>query len=341
MLKRLALFLTGMFSMVLLLEVGFRFLPVSTATDTGYHVHPRILTYPPFHRFTLATGWDLKNPQVHVANNYGFLAGRAFAYEPAAIALIGDSFVEANMLPLERRLASQLESRLAGRPVYAMGGPGSSLLDYAERAEFAARQFGIRRFLIVLERGDIRQALCGSGNVHGPCMDPVSVRQQVELQPAPGLFKRVARESALAQYVFSQLKFSSAKFFESLIRFPNVDQAPIGGTAQPAATVFEPVIRAFFERLATIDGGSFVLVIDADRGNFQGGRPATFPELGLFAEIAKAHGAIVVDPTARFRNFVSKTSKILEVGPYDRHWNPDAVQLVAADIAEQVPADWR
>lgn len=341
MLKRFALFLTGMISMALMLEVVFRFLPVSTATDTGYHIQPRILTYPPDHHFRIATGWDLKNPQVHVANNYGFLAVRTFTFDPAAIALIGDSFVEANMLPVDQRLAAQLEAGLAGRPVYAMGGPGSSLLDYAERAEFAARQFGIRRFVFVLERGDIRQAFCGSGNVHGPCMDPISGRQRVDLQPAPGVFKRVARESALAQYVFSQLRFSSAKFLEILLRLPNTSPVRTDGPVQLAAPAVEPVIRAFFERLGTIDGGSFVFVIDADRANLQGGQPATFPELGLLVDIAKAQGAVVVDPTVRFRSFVSETRKILEMGPYDRHWNPDAVRLVAAGIAEQVPAAWR
>ena len=62
------------------MEGGLRLLPVSTATHTGYYIHPHILTYPPNHRFTTSSGWDLRNPVQQRANNYGFLTSRAVSY---------------------------------------------------------------------------------------------------------------------------------------------------------------------------------------------------------------------------------------------------------------------
>jgi len=64
---------------------------------------------------------------------------------------------------------AQLERELSGRPVYTMGSPGSSLLDYAERMRFAHDRFGIVDFVLLVERGDVRQALCGS-NKHPRAM---------------------------------------------------------------------------------------------------------------------------------------------------------------------------
>lgn len=54
-----------------------------------------------------------------------------------------------------------------------MGGPGSSFLDYAVRLRWAYEEFGVRDFVLFMEQGDLRQALCGSGNVHAACLGKV------------------------------------------------------------------------------------------------------------------------------------------------------------------------
>ena len=156
-------------------------LPVSTATDSGYYQDPMILNYPAEHRWQVSTGWDLHNPQRMHANNLGFAAEIDFLPNPQAIALIGDSYVEASMLAPEYRPAARLAAHLAADarhaapgeiiPVYALGGPGSALLDYAERMRFAQHRLGLRDFVLLLEPGDIRQSLCGSGNVHAACLE--------------------------------------------------------------------------------------------------------------------------------------------------------------------------
>ncbi len=120
--RNLMRFLGGVILALLALELVFRFLPVSSATRTGYHIHPYIISYPPNHRFTTATGWDLKNAHSHKANNYGFLAERDFSYAPEALGLVGDSFVEANMLPARDRLASQLELNRPGFTRHSVAG---------------------------------------------------------------------------------------------------------------------------------------------------------------------------------------------------------------------------
>ena len=330
--KQIPLFLTGVLLILACLEIVFRLLPVSTATRTGYHIHPQILTYPPHHCFTVSTGWDLKNAQRHCANNQGFLSRNDFSPDREAIALIGDSFVEANMLPAAERLETQLENRLAGRKVYSMGGPGSSLLDYAQRAEYAAGQFGLKTFIFILERGDIKQVLCGSGNIHGPCLDAKSLEARIELQPQPGQLKQFARESALAQYVFSQLRFDIAKTLSRLQRSGKTSTSSLPADL-PGATS-EKIVATFLERIKRIPDARFIFLIDADRASINAGKvPKPGPDLEAFKAAIQSVGAVVIEPDAAFRDAVTRTGRALEVGPYDRHWNIQAMAIVADELA--------
>jgi hypothetical protein len=328
-------FATGVLAVLMLLEIIFRLLPVSTATRSGYYIRPLIITYPAHHCFTAATGWDLKNAQHNCANNYGFLADRDFVRDPQAIALIGDSFVEANMLPASQRLGAQLQAMLPGQVVYAMGGPGSSLLDYAERAKFAAEEFGIRRFVFIIERGDIEQVFCGSGNIHGPCLDARTLEPRTELQAPPGTLKRILRESALAQYVFSQIRFDISRAISNPFR-PAVEKSALARKNLPLAAS-ERVIATFFGRLSTIEGVRFMFLIDADRAHLFDTRVNDREDLKALRRAAEELGGAVIDPAPFFRRFVVDSGIALEVGPYDRHWNGKAVQLIAGLIAQHLP----
>src|SRR6476620_6028405 len=154
--RAFACFVLGVLSLAIGLEIFFRIVPVSTTTDVGYHTDPFIVTYRPRLEFRIATGWDLRNAHSYRSNNYGYLTRRDFVQDSTAVALVGDSYVEASMLPEEERLGPQLEGVLRGRPVYALGGPGSNLLDYAERIRVAAETFQIRDFVVLVEVGDVR-----------------------------------------------------------------------------------------------------------------------------------------------------------------------------------------
>ncbi len=333
--KRFVLFCLGIFATLLTLEVAFRALPVSTATRTGYYVHPQIITYPPHSCFTAATGWDLKNPQRNCANNDGFVAGREFLRNEKAIALIGDSFVEASMLPPEKRLAKQLEEKLTDMPVYALGGPGSNLLDYAERARFAAERYGIRTFVFVLERGDIKQALCGSGNIHGPCIDAETLAMSVELQTEAGVLKRFARESALAQYIFSQIRVNTGKLRSQLFQKTTSTTHRQGMQEPLKSKIAQRIVSAFHEKLMPIGPARYLFLIDADRANLESGARATdVVELQALTTAIQALGGILVDPTDAFRSHVASTGRKLEVGPYDRHWNAEAISLLSLLISD-------
>lgn len=332
--RKLLRFLGGVILALLALELVFRLLPVSTATRTGYHIHPYIISYPPNHRFTTATGWDLKNAQRHKANNYGFLADRDFSYAPEALGLVGDSFVEANMLPARDRLASQLESMLGGRPVYALGGPGSSLLDYAERIRFAHETFGISEFVVVLERGDIRQALCDSGHNHGPCLDPKSLELRIELQADADWTKRLFRESALAQFLFSQLKLNLGASIRKIRGLQTESRPPVGKVHGEEA-IASAISETFFRRVDGKTPIKIIFLLDVDRTRLFDEAVQHESGLEVFQDYARRKEMRIVSPLIAFREYRKNSGLILEVGPYDAHWNRDAIKMVAALLSAE------
>lgn len=340
MVRKFSLWLTGMAGFLLLLEILFRILPVSTSTETGYYIDPLILSYPPHHHWTTSTGWDLRNAQRLESNNFGYVANRDFDRNEQAVALIGDSFIEASMLAATDQPGAQLERAMGSQPVFAMGNPGTALLDYAERIRFANEKFGVRDFVVLMERGDVKQSLCGSGNINGPCLDAKTLAPGIEKLAPPGTAKRIFRHSALAQYLFSQLKLSPQKLWQQVSRPSHgVELAPRGmghrdsvTPSKEATAVVDAVTNAFFERIKPHVTGRLVIVIDSDRSALFNGQLKPDPLRARFIQLARAAGTIVIDTEPIFQDHFARSVLKLDVGPYDGHLNPLGISLIAQAV---------
>lgn len=354
MLRPLAPAMLGLLIMLGLAELACRVLPVSTATLTGYYADPMIVGYPPQHRWWVSSGWDLRNARVLRANNLGFVAAQDFVPGSGAIGLIGDSYVEAGMLDLLDRPAARLQVHLTGqRPVYALGGPGSSLLDYAERMRFAQQKLGLHDFIVLMEAGDVRQALCGSGNVHGACLDPRTLQPHTETLPPPSTAKRLLRHSALAQYLVGQLKVDGRRLWAQLWHGGTAAEgparvstppppAPPGLSAAQQAMV-SAVAGRFFEQAQTLGLNRLLLVVDGRRDADALAQPpgegsAVMRERDAFINLARACGLRVVDLQDSFRAHWASGSRLaLQVSPQDGHLNPLGVDLLAQAAARAWP----
>lgn len=345
MLRTAGYFLLGVLCLLVGAELLLRLLPVSTATATGYYIDPLIRTSPPGYTIKAATGWDLRNAQTLRTNNFGFVADRDFVRDDRAVALIGDSFVEAAMLPAEDRPGAQLERDLPSRPVYAMGSPGTNLLDYAESIRVASQKLGVRDFVVMLERFDVRQAFCGSGNVAAVCLDQDTLAAKTVTKPQPGTIKQILRHSALAQYAFSQLKLDPSRLVAQIVKQarpdgPDASHAP----AAPAAPRDDPqklavVIKTFFERIRPYRGGRLVMVLDSDRGTLAAEKAQTLdPGRAQFIAAARAEGAIVIDTEPLFLEHFARSELKLDVGPYDGHLNPLGIAIAMQAAAKALRA---
>jgi hypothetical protein len=342
--RRFAWMLIGLLSLLVAAELLCRLLPVSSSTETGYYLNSKILSYPPHHAWRAATGWDLRNAQLLRSNNQGFAAGRDFKPGEDAVALVGDSYVEASMLPAADRPGAQLERALGGRPVYAMGSPGTALLDYAERIRWAHEAFGVRDAVVFMEAGDVRQSLCGSGNVNSECLDAKTFAPRSEPLPPPSTAKRWLRRSALAQYLFSQLKLSPDRLWEQARQQSRPAQGHDVGAAASAAprrtaapadlALVDKVAAEFFNRVRPHVPGRLILVVDAPRAAIARGEDPPDAERQHFIALARQAGAQVIDGADLYRAHFRQSGLSLNVGPYDGHLNPLGVRLLTAAAAE-------
>lgn len=337
----------GVLACVLALEVVLRLLPVSTATATGYPFDPDILAYPAHHRWTVSTGWDLRNPQHLRSNNLGFVGDADFVPDAGALALIGDSYVEASMLDARHRPAAQLQARLGPRrAVYGMGTPGTALLDYAQRVRFASERLSVRDFVVWLEGGDARQALCGSGNVVSRCLDPQTLAPTIQRRPPPPALQRWLRHSALAQYVFSQLKVDWRRLAVAAITrtTPEVEASTAPPRAAPvseraierARAVADAAVDQFFRDVAPYLDGQLLFVVDGRRDGPPAQPTLADAERRFMIERLRWHGADVVDMEPVYAQHAARSGWSLEVGPYDRHLNARGVALVMDRVTERL-----
>jgi len=334
--KRLLFFVLGCLTALVSAELFLQALPVSTSTKTDYYISPNILTNPPNHAWNMATGWDLRDVQPMHSNNMGFAAEHDFVAGSDAIALVGDSYVEAAMLATEDRPAEQLQKALGGHTVYAMGGPGSSLLDYAERIQWAHHTLGIKNFVVLMEHVDASQALCGSGNVHARCLRPETLEPTIERRPPSGPLKSLLRASALAQYLNSQLKFSAARLRSpEFWRSGAPPEAKTKNATVPEKSTLEPrklavidaAINAFFKEIDALNGIRVVFVIDMNRRNLEAG--AHHPDEGYHVtERLRAHGYAVVQGEPLYREHFRHSNLRLEMGPHDQHLNKIGIALL-------------
>jgi hypothetical protein len=346
--RGIGLFIGAVVATLVAAEFLFRLLPVSTATLSGYYFDEDILTYPAHHEWRISTGWDLKNPQALRSNNLGFAADRDFHRAARALALIGDSYVEASMLAPEERPGAQLQAALGDqRVVFAMGTPGTALLDYAQRIRFASETLGVRDFVVWIEAGDARQSLCGSGNVVSRCLDRETLEPRVERRPPPSSWHRLARHSALAQYVFAQLKVDPNRLVdatftritpEATAKSTAADnRRSIAGTRTlPARSrrAVDAVVGQFLREIAPHRNGRLLIVVDGRRGAraAAGPDPLQLERQYLLAKLREA-GLEVLDLEPLYARHAADSRLSLEVGPYDRHLNALGVRLVVGAIA--------
>lgn len=338
MLNRLLVIFSTALGLLVFLELIFRVLPVSTSTETGYYLDADILNYPAGHEWVMSTGWDLRNSQRLRANNLGFAAHRDFIANSRAIALIGDSFVESSMLAERERPGYQLESALGGRPVYPMGGPGSSLLDYANRIRFAKDRLQVRDMVVFLEPGDLRQAICGSGNVHSACLAPGTLAPREERQLPASWLKRAFRHSAVAQYLASQLKVQPQQALTALAKLSSSKATPRKGPSVLAPAEIQIVLKEFFGRLGSAQTyGRMLFVVDGQHD--QSDPPLTLElqaERVAFIEAARQWGAVVLDAEEAYRRHRVASIRSVNVGPYDRHLNALGVRILFGAVAGQL-----
>lgn len=148
-------------------------------------------------------------------NNYGFVSDQTYVPEAQTPlhAVIGDSYVEALMVPypetLQARLAEAVKDK--GR-VYAFAASGTGLAQYLAWARFARDTFHPQSMTFVIIGNDFSESLSErerSPGVHSFAKGPDGHARMLLTEYEPSLVRRIVRHSALAMYLVTQAKVTS------------------------------------------------------------------------------------------------------------------------------------
>jgi hypothetical protein len=266
-------------------EILLRFLPV----QSGLRSHPVNAENPVFHftperDVTFSRGWKFDMVNYRRVNNAGWVNDQNYRKddETPLLAVVGDSYIEALMVPYAKTLYGRLAKNLEGRlRVYSFGASGAPLSQYLIWARYAVREYGARAVVINIVGNDFDQSHMAYNTgpewwVYVPEADGNLNLQLVEYRP--GWLRSIVSNSSLARYLFFNLQLGDAWrqirsfFFGS----PAIAAPPYAGNTAAEAdsarvSVSLAVIDAVFRDLPAIIG------LPPDRVLFTPGR---FPLFG-------------------------------------------------------------
>jgi hypothetical protein len=136
---------------------------------------------------------------------------------PPLVAVVGDSYIEAQMVAYPRTLQGRLAAALKDKfRVYSFAGSGAPLSQYLIWAGYAAKEFGAKAVVVNVVGNDFDESL--SAYKLGPgfwqyAPDAAGVLR-LKLDPHhPGTLISLARHSALARYLIINLGIQNSLLF--------------------------------------------------------------------------------------------------------------------------------
>lgn len=321
---------------LLLAEGILRFLPVHTGLrEAAVNAEDPVLHFEPNREFTYSKGWSLALARTGRTNNVGYVNDQDYA--PGGprplIAVIGDSFIEAQMVAQRDTLQGRLQRHLAGQArVYSFGASGAALSQYLAFASHAREIYEPDGYVFVIIANDFDESLMAYGmraGFHQFRKNSDASLDLVRNDYEPSTPRILARQSALARYLVLDLEVQRV-----LTLFRDRGKEYVGNTAAAMSAErladSEAVVDAFFERLPDATGvpaSRVLFLVDGMRPQLYDGTTLARAEDSYwgrmrrtFITAANDHGAHVVDLQTRFIEEHQSTGERFEFS-IDNHWS--------------------
>jgi hypothetical protein len=342
-------------------EVALRFLPVPTGLRSlPVNSANPVLSFEPNRPFAYSIGWNFHTAVRGRVNNAGFVNDQDYAKSgPPLIAVIGDSFIEAQMVPYPETLQARLAAALAGTfRVYSFAASGAPLSQYLIFAGHAVRDYGARAVVINVVGNDFDESLAAYKNGPGFWLYARDADGALRLrltEHQPGALTSLARHSALVRYAFLNLRvghatsnlrdwfatLSASKPRDSGKPPPPPERTYAGNTdastAPQRVTDSLAALDAFFRDVPDRVGLPPERVLFTLDGFRYAGHVKPDSYFGLmrraFMEKAQAHGYEVIDMDTRFIPRHARTGESFEFFD-DNHWNSIGHGIAAEAVLE-------
>jgi hypothetical protein len=324
-----------------LAEIVLRFLPVNGGLmAAAVNERSPVFHFAPNRRITWSRDWNFSVVNQIRVNNAGYVNDQDYdaADQRPLCAVVGDSFVEASMVPYAETLHGRLAKAFAPQArVYSFAASGAPLSQYVIWAREARERWRAQALAIVVAANDWDESLAvykmGPGFHHyveGPGGSLVLRR----FEHQPSWWRQLVRGSALGRYLFFNLQVQEGlpMLFgarPALVR-PAHAQEYVGNTRAAADKArldrSKAATQAFLRDLVALAGWApdrVVFVIDGIRYPSSSAvvLSSYFVEMRTyFMNEARRAGFEVVDMDTHFFARFQAEGKRFEF-PTDGHWN--------------------
>jgi hypothetical protein len=198
-------------------EMVLRLLPVASSLRT-LAVTPQspVFRFTPNRDFVYSRDWDFILTNRGRVNNAGFVNNQDYRKDDPVplLAVVGDSMIEASMVPYPHTLQGRLAKALEGKTrVYSFAASGAPLSQYLIWARHAVQDYGAQALLINVVGNDFDESHSAYATRPGFWHYVPDTNQQLNLrlfEYRPSLLGRVAVSSALGRYVIFNLQAGAA-----------------------------------------------------------------------------------------------------------------------------------
>jgi hypothetical protein len=345
--------LIGVLAPLALAEIVLRFLPVSEGLmAVPVNADNPVFRFTPNRHVTWSRDWNFSIVNRVRVNNAGYVNDQDYDAADARplCAVVGDSYVEAPMVPYAETLQGRLAAAFAGEArVYSFAASGAPLSQYLVWAGEARERWKAAALAIVVVGNDWDESLAEHKAAPGFHHYVRAAGGELVLRRfdfEPGWRRVLARRSALARYLYANLQLQerlpAALGWRQALAGPAYAQGYVGNTPAAAdASRLErsrEVTQAFLRDLAAVAGWSpdrVVLLVDGVRypGDQAAAQGSYFVQMRThFIAEARGAGFEAVDMDQHFFARFRADGRRFEFAT-DGHWNGHAHDIAAKALA--------
>jgi len=341
---------------LLLLEIALRFLPVATGLQAqAVTADQPVAKFAANRTFTWSDEWNFAIVNKGRTNNDGFVNDQDYVSDSRPLlAVIGDSYIEAAMVPFGETLHGILsEQTPAPRKVYSFAASGAPLSQYLIWARYARKAYGADSMVFLIIGNDFDESLAKyrlNQTFHSFVPD-----ENGQLEPVlpneyhPSWKRQMIRLSVLAQYAFHNLQASQVwdrmkqktlrRDADKPVYADNTDSA----TDEKRMADSKEAVDAFLRLLPAYSGlppTRVAFVVDAPRDSIYRNDSAEESSKSYFAQMrgyfmkeARAQGYETIDMLPAFTRDFQENQERFEF-PTDGHWNARGHRIAAEAVSQ-------
>ncbi|MCB0404633.1 MAG: SGNH/GDSL hydrolase family protein [Bdellovibrionales bacterium] len=359
--QSLGLVIFGCFIAVVLLELALQFLPVhDSMLATAVNEQSPVARYLPNRDFTYSLGADFAIVNRGHVNNAGFVNDQDYdtqAHSPL-VAVIGDSYVEALMVPYKQTLQGTL-ARAVGKEgrVYSFAMSGAPLSQYLVYADYARSYYRPDALIFVIVGNDFDESLPKYREGNGKRfhyfkeVDGKLSLSREDYLPSP--LRRLLRKSALLRYLYINVHLPErlanwrAAWASKGTATAKAEPQYVGNTSAGVdperLRLSESVVDKFFEMLpekSGLDPSHILFVVDGMRPelysleSYRSAHESYFGKMrSYFMRAAQQRGYELVDLHSYYAAKHKRTGAKFEF-ERDAHWNAKGHQTAAEAVLQ-------